>query len=85
MTIESKVLTAIRYLRQPSTWQGIVGAAALLGYNLDPEQIKVIITVAGTALSILQVLKDDDKLKTLTKDQWIEQGVKLGLLKRKTK
>jgi hypothetical protein len=70
-------------MKQPSTWQGLVGAAAVLGYQLDPDQIEAIVTIAGTALFILHGLKDDDKGATQTKEQWIQRGRELGLLKTK--
>ena len=78
-----RLLTVIRYLKQPSTWQGIIGAAAVLGYNLDPEQVQAIVTLAGTAMFVLHALKDDDKASSLTKEEWIKRGRELGLLKTK--
>ena len=81
--MNKRLLPILRYLKQPSTWQGLIGAAAVLGYNLDPEQVQAIVTFAGTAMFVLHALKDDDKASTLTKEEWIKRGRELGLLKTK--
>ena len=55
----SKAADIIRWLRQPSTWQGIVLVLGILGINVRPDINTAILTACGLILGLISVLKDD--------------------------
>lgn len=53
-----------KLIRQPSTARGIIFLAALAGITITPAHIEAIVILAGIALSILEILRDEEKQKT---------------------
>lgn len=64
---ERKIEKLVRYLRQPSTWQGITAIAAAAGYTLTPEYKDAFFAAGALLLGLIQCFKDEDKAK-LTKE-----------------
>jgi hypothetical protein len=51
--------TVISYLKQPSTWRGIVAILTAAGIALEPAQVEAI-TVAGVALiGVIEVFRNE--------------------------
>ena len=56
---------------QPSTWRGIAGIIATLGFGISPELTHVISIALGAALSAIEILRNENavdpkrKLKNL--------------------
>jgi len=55
--------TIINYLRQPSTWRGLIGVATALGLSLNPEQAAAIVAAAVALVGVVEVFRDEDKPK----------------------
>lgn len=53
--------TLFRYLKQPSTWQGLVGVAAGFGLTFTSDQSEAIIAAAVGLISAIHVFMDEDK------------------------
>ena len=53
-------------LQEPSTYQGITGLLATIGYAMNPEMLEFIITTAVGFISIIQMSKSE-KLVTKKK------------------
>lgn len=61
-----KVLDYIKdLLRYPSTYQGIVILAGLIGITLSPEQAQMIIGIAAGAVGLIQTFLSDSDVKPL--------------------
>lgn len=84
----------MRLLRQPSTWQGIIGVAGVIGLNITPEYQQVIMEVAGAIIFLIHMLKDDakplgemqldiNKLNKTQIRQLLNKGVQAGVLRIK--
>lgn len=55
--------TLIKYLKQSSTWMGLVGIASGFGLTISPE-LATQIAAAGVALvGLIAVIVDEDKKK----------------------
>lgn len=52
--------TILKYLKQPSTWQGLVGIIAAFGMTLSPEQSAAIIAGGIGLVGIIDVFWDTD-------------------------
>jgi len=61
--METKIEKLLRYMKQPSTWQGITAVAATAGYTLAPEYQTAIIAIGTLALGLIQCFKDEDRAK----------------------
>lgn len=55
--------TIIRYLKQPSTWKGLVSIATGFGVALSPEQIAAIVAVGVSVVGAIDTFWDEDKKK----------------------
>lgn len=53
--------TILRYLRQPSTWQGFTGLLTAVGVALQPDQIAAVVTAGVAIVGIIDVFWDTDK------------------------
>ena len=53
--------TLLGYLKQPSTWCGLVGVVAAFGLTLSPEQSAAIVTLAVAAIAAVEVFRNEDK------------------------
>ncbi|MDG4550748.1 MAG: hypothetical protein P9F19_15915 [Candidatus Contendobacter sp.] len=45
--------------RQPSTWRGLLGFLALIGWNLSPELREQIATLLATALCAIELFRNE--------------------------
>ena len=52
--------TLIKYMKQPSTWQGFVGIATAFGVALTPEQSAAIIAAGIGLVGLIDVFWDTD-------------------------
>lgn len=52
--------TVISYLKQPSTWRGIIAVAAAFGLSLNPEQAAAIVAAAVAAVGVLEVFRNEN-------------------------
>lgn len=50
-----------KYLKQPSTWQGLIGVAAGFGLGLTDVQSEAIIAAAVGLVGAIHVFMDEDK------------------------
>jgi len=55
--------TIFKYLKQPSTWKGIVSIATGFGVALSPEQIAAIVAVGVSVVGVIDTFWDEDKNK----------------------
>lgn len=53
-------------LEEPSTYQGITGLLAAIGYAVNPEMLEIIVTTAVGVISFIQMSKSE-KLVTKKK------------------
>jgi len=53
--------TLFRYLKQPSTWKGLISIATAFGVALNPDQIAAIVTLGVGVVGVIQVFTDEDK------------------------
>jgi len=53
--------TLIKYLKQPSTWQGLIGIITGFGVALNPEQVAAIVAFGVAGVGLIDVLWDTDK------------------------
>lgn len=53
----------LEYLRQPSTWRGLIGIAAAFGVALSPEQSAAIVTVAVALVGVVEVFRNEPPAK----------------------
>ena len=53
--------TLFRYLKQPSTWQGIIGILTGFGIALSPEQGAAIVAAGVALIGVISVFIDTDK------------------------
>ncbi len=56
--------TIIKYLKQPSTWKGLIGLLGAIGISLNPDQIAVIIPAIIGVVGVIEVFVDEDKKKS---------------------
>ena len=49
----------ISRLKEPSTWRGIAGIAALLGIAISPEMQNAIVAVAVGVVSIIEIFRKE--------------------------
>ena len=52
--------TLLKYMKQPSTWQGFVGVATAFGIVLTPEQFAAIIAAGIGLVGLIDVFWDTD-------------------------
>lgn len=53
--------TLLKYLKQPSTWRGIIGIATTLGIGISPD-LAVEIVAAGLGLTgVINVVRNEKK------------------------
>jgi len=64
---EGKIEKLVRYLKQPSTWQGITAIAAAAGYTLTPDYKDAFFAAGALLLGLIQFFKDEDKAKPVIK------------------
>jgi len=55
--------TIFKYLKQPSTWKGIVSVATGFGVALSPDQIAAIVAAGVAIVGVIDVFVDEDKKK----------------------
>lgn len=53
--------TLFKYLKQHSTWQGLIGVATGFGVVLSPEQAEAIIAAGVALIGVISVFVDTDK------------------------
>lgn len=53
--------TLLKYLRQKSTWAGILSVAAALGVALNPELQEALVALGVAAAGVGLALLDEDK------------------------
>jgi hypothetical protein len=46
-------------LKEPSTIRGLIALAAVAGIGVSPEQVNAILTVAGLAYGLFQVVRKE--------------------------
>lgn len=51
----------LKYLRQPSTWQGLTGLTTALGITLSPDQAAAIVAIGIAIVGGIDVFWDTDK------------------------
>lgn len=51
----------LKYLKQPSTWQGITALIAAFGVTLSPDLQAEIATVGVGIVGIIQMVRNEDK------------------------
>jgi len=59
----TKIEKIKKLVKQPSTIRGLVILAGLIGYSVKPEEINAIIGGIAMLLSVLEILRDEDKGK----------------------
>lgn len=52
--------------RQPSTWRGLLGFAGLIGWTLSPELRDQIALALATALSAIELFRDEYRARDTT-------------------
>ena len=62
------------YLRQPSTWQGILFILSSFGVQSDNPFVLVAGVGCGVAIGIISILKDDGKGRKVSKEESINQN-----------
>jgi len=53
--------TIFKYLKQPSTWKGIVGVVTGFGITLSPEQTAAIVAAGVALIGLIDVFVDEEK------------------------
>lgn len=51
--------TLLNYLKQASTWRGIIAVAAALGLTLNPDQAAAIVAAAVALVGVVEVFRDE--------------------------
>jgi len=51
----------MKYLKQPSTWKGLLGLAAGAGLYLSPEMTSALVAMLVAAAGAYEVYRDEDK------------------------
>lgn len=49
------------YLKQPSTWRGLVGVVAAFGVAMSPDQVEAIIAAGVAAIGVVEVFRNEEK------------------------
>lgn len=57
--------TVLRYLKQPSTQRFIVTIAGLIGWQLNPENVELVVGGVVGLLAIIEGVRDEDKVQPL--------------------
>ena len=52
--------TIIRYLKQPSTWQGLIAIVTSFGIALHPDQVAAIVAAGVGVVGLIDVFWDTD-------------------------
>ena len=52
--------TALKYLKQKSTWQGIIGLVGVFGVAINPEQTEAIIGTGIGLISTIELFRNED-------------------------
>jgi hypothetical protein len=55
--------TILNYLRQNSTWRGLIGLATAAGIMISPELSEAIIAAGMGAIGVINVVRDEKKKK----------------------
>jgi len=53
--------TILKYLKQPSTWQGLIGIVTGFGVAVSPELSQAIIAAGVALIGLISVIKDENK------------------------
>ncbi|MBF0119987.1 MAG: hypothetical protein HQK79_14225 [Desulfobacterales bacterium] len=53
----------LEYLKQPSTWRGLIGIIAVFQASISPDSIDKIAIAAATLISLIEVIRDENKTK----------------------
>jgi hypothetical protein len=53
--------TIFKYLKQPSTWKGIIGIITGFGVALTPDQVAAIVAAGVAVIGLIDVFMDEDK------------------------
>lgn len=51
------------YLKQASTWRGIIGIATAFGAVLSPEQATAIVGLGVAAIGFIEIIRNEKKEK----------------------
>jgi hypothetical protein len=51
--------TLLNYLKQPSTWRGVIGIAAAFGLALEPAQTAAIVAAAVALVGVVEVFRNE--------------------------
>lgn len=51
----------IDYLKQPSTWRGIITLAGLFGVHIAPDQTNDIIQACLVAVALIEIIRNEAK------------------------
>lgn len=78
MTSE-KWAIVIRYLRQPSTFQGIAGLLGVFGVALAPERWEAIAGGVVVIFTLIQIFRDEDKERERTAVAVVDSMEKKGI------
>lgn len=74
-----QMATLFRYLRQPSTFQGIAGLLGLFGVVLAPEKWEAIAGGVAVVLTLIQLFRDEDKERAKTASAVVEDMERKGI------
>ena len=55
--------TILSYLKQPSTWSGLVILGGMLGVKLNPDQWQAITTIGVTLVGLILTFQNDEPAK----------------------
>ena len=55
--------TIMKYLKQPSTWRGLIAILAGFGVTMSPEQVEAIVVAAVAALGVVEAFRNEDATK----------------------
>lgn len=55
--------TILNYLKQPSTWQGIIILGGMIGVKLQPDQWQAITTIGVTLVGLILTFQNDTPAK----------------------
>ena len=53
--------TLLGYLKQPSTWRGLIGIISAFGLVLSPEQATAIISLGVAGIGAVEVFRNEKK------------------------
>lgn len=56
-----KLQNVLTYIKQPSTWQGILLILGIFGVNADDQWVQVAGYLCGVAIGLISIFKDDGK------------------------